>query len=73
MNFIIPLDKMEEALNKGLYGVLKEAILIGDDTLSKGGKVIIEKQTGTIPEVVQVFEKKEDMIKWFESFAGFNK
>jgi hypothetical protein len=73
MNFIIPLNKMEEALSKGLYGVLKEAILIGDDTLNKGGKVIIEKQTGTTPEVVQVFEKKEDMIKWFENFAGFNK
>jgi hypothetical protein len=73
MNFIIPLNKMEEALRKGLYGVLKEAVLIADQTLSKGGKVIIEKQTDNKTEVIQIFEKKEDMIKWFENFAGFNK
>ena len=73
MNHIIPLNKLEEALNKQLYGVLREALLLADKTISNGGKVILEKFEDSMKKTVEVFEKKEDLDKWFEKFAGFNK
>ena len=72
MNFIIPVSKIEEALQKELYGVIKEAFLMAENILEKRGKVVIqEDKLPGVPETIAVFETKEELFKWFEKIIGY--
>jgi len=76
MDFIIPLNKLVKALNSGLYDVIKEAFLIGEHTINKGGKVIIQSGEGKTPEVIKIFAHTEDFYKWLnellDSYSQWN-
>ena len=66
MDYIIPLAKLVDAINKELYGVIKESFLIGEYIINKGGKVIVQGDRVSTPEVVKVFENMQDFQKWFD-------
>ncbi len=76
MDFIIPLDKLVKALNSELYGVIKEAYLIGEHTINKGGKVIIQSGEGKNPGVIKIFGDTKDFHKWLnellDSYSQWN-
>jgi len=73
MNLILPIDRLQEALNKGLYNVLKEASMSSGKIISSGGKVVIQKKDGLKEENLEVFSSMEEFNKWFEKFIGFDK